>query len=75
MMAPATNDGQKIRRPHFRFVVLAFGFLVLYNIFSWLPTSILFGRLHLGDIRLDWAIPAAVVAITVFLFVKDDRIE
>jgi hypothetical protein len=44
-----------------RISLLAFGFLIIYNIFSWIPIKIL-GEIQFGDIRLDLALPAAVIA-------------
>jgi hypothetical protein len=63
MMQHQTIEGSKSVRPHFSFIVLAFGFLVIYNILSWLPLSELFGKPQFGDIRIDLAVPSAIIVL------------
>jgi hypothetical protein len=61
MIGQRTGGGAKMARPHFTFITLTFGFLIAYNILSWIPTNII-GKIQFGDIRLDLALPAAVIS-------------
>jgi hypothetical protein len=77
-MPVKARDGTKAR-PHFSVVVLAFGFLILYNILSWPPAVNLIDRfrlsnLKLGDLRLDLAVPAVIIVAVLWgwlVFTKD----
>jgi hypothetical protein len=63
-----------IPRPRSSFIVLAFGFLVIYNALSWLSYKILLwlpvldriSGFQIGDLRLNLVIPAAIIAFIVW---------
>jgi hypothetical protein len=66
------NDS--IPDPSPSFSVLAFGFIIIYNIFSWifswLPESSLVQLFNVGDFRLDWALPAFAIAWAMLKFAE-----
>lgn len=66
MVMAAVDSRTKISRPHFTFIVLSFGFLVLYNVLSWFPAIDPLRGLQLGDLRLDLALPAALIVLVIW---------
>lgn len=60
----------KITRPHFSFIVLSFGFFVVYNVLSWFPRIDVLHGLRLGDVRLDLALPAAILVLLLWAPLK-----
>jgi hypothetical protein len=79
MAAAQVRDGGKVR-PHFTIVILAFGFLVLYNVLSLPPTVDLIDKLQLsglklGDVRLDLAVPAAAIAILLWSWLASIKVK
>jgi len=62
----AANGGTKVSRAHFSFVVLSFGFLVLYNLLSWFPVTNIVGAYHLGDLKLNLALPAGIAVFVIW---------
>jgi hypothetical protein len=71
MIGENTEGQTHSTRPHFLLIVSAFGFLVFYNVLSWLPTAKVFEQLQVGDLRLDLALPAAVIALAMTSILRD----
>jgi hypothetical protein len=69
----------KILIPYSSFSVLAFGFLIIYVSFGWislfLPDLSLSSFFQIGKFRLDWAVPAFVIAWTMLKFTGRQNIS